>query len=150
MTEFMAERTVLQSISQSHVVTAVPDASVYEAARAMTQAHCGSILVVDAAGAMAGIFTERDLLNKVVAQALDPKATRVSEVMTRNPLSVPPETLVSDAVLLMRKHGFRHLPLVSAQTKLLGVFSMRDASPRELVDAEDLAEHLEQLNDVLA
>lgn len=146
----MTERTVLQSVSQSHVVTAAAEASVYEAARIMTQAHCGSILIVDAAGAMQGIFTERDLLNKVVAQALDPKLTRVSEVMTRNPLSVPPETCVSDAVLLMRKHGFRHLPLVSPMAKLIGVFSLRDASPRELVDAEDLAEHLEQLSDVLA
>lgn len=146
----MAERTVQQSISQSHVVTIAPEASVYEAARVMTQAHCGSILIVDAAGAMAGIFTERDLLNKVVAQALDAKATPVAEVMTRNPLSVPPETLVSDAVLLMRQHGFRHLPLVSPSAQLIGVFSLRDASPRELVDAEDLAEHLEQLNDVLA
>ncbi|OIQ98724.1 inosine-5'-monophosphate dehydrogenase [mine drainage metagenome] len=146
----MTERTVLQSISQSHVVTVSPEASIFEAARIMTQAHCGSILIVDAEGAMVGIFTERDLLNKVVAQALDPKSTRVAEVMTRNPLSVPPETLVSDAVLLMRKHGFRHLPLLSPTAKLIGVFSMRDASPRELVDAEDLAEHLEQLNDVLA
>jgi len=146
----MTERTVLQSISQSHVVTVSPEASIFEAARIMTQARCGSILIVDAEGAMAGIFTERDLLNKVVAQALDPKLTRVSEVMTRNPVSVSPETCVSDAVLLMRKHGFRHLPLVSPTAKLIGVFSMRDASPRELVDAEDLAEHLEQLNDVLA
>ena len=146
----MTERTVLQSISQSHIVTASPEASIYETAQIMTQARCGSVLIVDAEGAMLGIFTERDLLTKVVAKALDPKLAKVSEVMTRNPVAVPPETFVSDAVLLMRKHGFRHLPLVSPTARLIGVFSLRDATPRELVDAEDLAEHLEQLNDVLA
>jgi CBS domain-containing protein len=61
---------------------------------------------------------------------------------------VPPETLVSDAVVLMLERGFRHLPLVSG-TKILGVFSVRDALPREIGTALSQAEFNEQVNDVL-
>jgi CBS domain-containing protein len=68
--------------------------------------------------------------------------------MTPNPICVPPETLVSDAVVLMLERGFRHLPLVSG-TKILGVFSVRDALPREIGTALSQAEFNEQVNDVL-
>ena len=68
--------------------------------------------------------------------------------MTPNPICVPPETLVSDAVVLMLERGFRHLPLV-AGTKILGVFSVRDALPREIGTALSQAEFNEQVNDVL-
>lgn len=68
--------------------------------------------------------------------------------MTPNPICVPPETPVSDAVVLMLERGFRHLPLV-AGTKILGVFSVRDALPRELGTAVSLTEFREQVNDAL-
>ena len=61
---------------------------------------------------------------------------------------IPPETLVSDAVVLMLERGFRHLPLM-AGTKILGVFSVRDALPRELGTAVSLTEFREQVNDAL-
>ena len=144
----MAERTVFQSLSQKHVLSQGPQASVWEAACAMTRANCGSILIMEPPDKLLGILTERDLMTRVLAKGLDPEHTTAREVMTPNPICVPPETLVSDAVVLMLERGFRHLPLVSG-TKILGVFSVRDALPREIGTALSQAEFNEQVNDVL-
>ena len=144
----MAERTVIQSMSQRHLVSLGPDASVHEAACVMTRANCGSVLVMELPDVPVGILTERDLMTRVLARGLDPDRTPVREVMTPNPICVPPETPVSDAVVLMLERGFRHLPLV-AGTKVVGVFSVRDALPREIGAAVSLTEFREQLNDAL-
>jgi CBS domain-containing protein len=145
----MPERTVFQSISQRHVVSLSPQASVWDAACMMTKANCGSILVIDGAGILQGILTERDLMTRVLAKALNPKTTQASEVMTRNPHSVSPETKVAEAVLIMIERGFRHLPIVTSAGKILGVFSVRDALPREIGAAVSLAEFNDQVNDAL-
>jgi len=145
----MSVRTVFQSVSQRQVVSLSPQASVWDAACIMTKANCGSVLVIDAAGVLQGILTERDLMTRVVAKALDPKTTPAAQVMTRNPQIVSPETKVADAVLIMIEHGFRHLPIVSAAGKILGVFSARDALPREVGAAVSLAEFNDQVNDAL-
>lgn len=145
----MTERTVFQSISQKHVISLGPTASVWEAACVMTRANCGSVLIVDTPGTLLGIVTERDLMTRVLAKALNPERTLVSDVMTRNPHCVLPETRVADAVLIMIERGFRHLPIVSTAGKILGVFSVRDALPREVGNAVSLAEFHEQVNDAL-
>ena len=145
----MPERTVLQSMSRRHVLSLTPAASVHDAACAMTRANCGSVLIIDSAGAMQGIVTERDLMTRVLAKSLDAKATLVTQVMTRNPRCVGPETKVADAVLIMIERGFRHLPIVDAGGRVVGVFSARDALPRELDTAGDLARFNEQVNDAL-
>jgi CBS domain-containing protein len=143
----MPERTVFQSMSQRHVISLGPNANVWEAACQMTAANCGSVLIIETTGTLLGIVTERDLMTRVLAKARDPKATKVTEVMTRNPICVPPETLVSDAIVLMIERGFRHLPIVGSASKILGVFSVRDALPREVGNALSIAEFNEQVND---
>ncbi len=143
----MTERTVFQSMSHRHVVSLLPQASVWEAACVMTKANCGSVLIIDASGAMVGIVTERDLMTRVLAKALNPQATLVSDIMTHGPLCVGPETKVSQAVLIMIERGFRHLPIVTSAAKILGVFSVRDALPREIGTAVSLAEFNEMVND---
>jgi len=145
----MGERTVFQSISQKHVLSLGPRASVREAAGVMTRANCGSVLVMEPPHSLLGIVTERDLMTRVLAKALDPEATHVHEIMTPNPLCVPPETKVSDAVVIMLERGFRHLPIIGSEGKMLGVFSMRDALPRELGTALSQTEFNEQVNDAL-
>jgi CBS domain-containing protein len=85
-----------------------------------------------------------------VAKALDPSTTPVSKVMTAHPRCVGPEFKVADAVLIMIERGFRHLPVVAEGGKILGVFSVRDALPREVNTAVTLAEFHEQVNDSLA
>lgn len=148
----MAERTVFQAMSRRHVISLGPNATVHEAACVMTRANCGSVLIIDTHSALLGILTERDLMTRVLAKALDPATTLVNKVMTPHPRCIPPEFKVADAVLIMIERGFRHLPVVTDMAgggRILGVFSARDALPRELSTAVNLAEFNEQVNDAL-
>lgn len=146
----MTERTVFQSNSQKRVILRLgPQASVREAASVMARANCGSVLVMEPPDVLLGIVTERDLMTRVLAKGLEPEATTVRTVMTPHPMCIPPEMRVSDAVLIMIERGFRHLPIVGPGSKILGVFSVRDALPREIGSALSLAEFNEQVNDVL-
>jgi CBS domain-containing protein len=146
----MPERTVSQSMAQRHVVSVLPTATVHAAACVMTRTNSSSVLIIDASNTMLGIVTERDMIYRVLAKALDPSITPVSEVMTRSPHCVHPETKVADAVLIMIEQGFRHLPVLTSDTnKILGVFCVRDALPREVNAAVNLAEFNEQVNDAL-
>ena len=145
----MAERTVFQSMSQKRVVSLGPSATVYEAACVMTGANTSSVVVMEPPDKLLGIVTERDLTTRVLARALDPKTTTLSQVMTSNPLCVTPQTKVSDAVLMMIERGFRHLPIIGPEHKVMGVFSVRDALPREIDTALSQTEFNEQVNDAL-
>jgi len=145
----MAERTVFQSMSQKRVVSLGPSATVYEAACVMTGANTSSVVVMEPPDKLLGIVTERDLMTRVLAKGREARGTSLSEIMTPNPLCVPPETPVSDAVVIMIERGFRQLPIVGPGAKILGVFSVRDALPREIGNAMSLAEFHEQVNDAL-
>jgi CBS domain-containing protein len=145
----MGERTVFQALSHRHVISVGPNATVHEAACVMTRANTGSVLIIDHASSIVGILTERDLMTRVVARALDPSRTTVSTVMTHHPRCVSPDMKVADAVLIMIERGFRNLPIVTESGRILGVFSARDALPRELNTAVSLSEFNEQVNDAL-
>jgi CBS domain-containing protein len=144
-----AERTVYQSMPRRLLVSLPPTASVHEAACVMTRAGCGSVLVIDTGTHLQGIVTERDLMTRVLAKALDPAKTTLASVMTPNPRCIGPDTKVADAVVIMIERGFRHLPVVSDEGTILGVFSVRDALPREVGAAVSIAEFNEQVNDSL-
>ena len=101
----MPERTVFQSIPKRVILSLTAQASVWEAACAMTRANFSSVLVMEPPDKMLGIVTERDLTTRVLARALDPKQTTLAQIMTPNPLCVSPQTKVSDAVLLMTGHA---------------------------------------------
>ncbi len=101
-----------------------PDARVTDCVRAMSSAKIGALIVMEGER-LAGIFTERDALNKVLAAGLDPRSTRVSEVMTKDPYCVPPTTTVGAAMQLVTRHRFRHLPIVQ-DGKVLAVVSSGD------------------------
>ncbi len=145
----MSERTIFQAMSRRHVISLGPGATVHEAACVMTRANCGSVLIIDHASPLLGIVTERDLMTRVLAKALDPATTLVHRIMTPNPQCVRPDLKVADAVLIMIERGFRHLPVVTDDGKILGVFSVRDAMPREVNTAQSLSEFNEQVNDAL-
>jgi len=145
----MSERTIAQAMSRRHVLSLGPTASVHEAACVMTRANCGSVLIIDRHSTLLGIVTERDLMTRVLAKALDPNTTPLSQIMTPNPQCVQPELKVADAVLIMIERGFRHLPVLADSGQILGVFSVRDALPREVNTAVSLSEFNEQVNDAL-
>jgi CBS domain-containing protein len=90
----------------------------------MTASKIGALIVMDGER-LIGIFTERDALNKVLAGGLDPGNTKVSEVMTKDPYCIPPTTTVGDAMELVTKRRFRHLPIVK-NGKVLAVVSSGD------------------------
>jgi len=76
-------------------------------------------------GKLVGIFSERDLMKRVVVEGRDPRATRVDEVMTEDPLTVRPDENLETCMVLMRRHGFRHLPVCEGK-ELRGIVSLRD------------------------
>ena len=118
--------TTVRQIMTTELVTVDPAISLIEAARAMSAGHAGSVLVVQD-GSLVGIFTERDML-RAMAQSSKADATRVSSVskwMTRDPLTVAPDTPVGEALDQMLSGGFRHLPVMEADA-MVGVVSMRD------------------------
>lgn len=106
------------------VVTAGSDASVYEVTRVMSEAGVGAIPIVDG-DRLVGIFSERDLMTRVVVPHRDPDRTRVGEVMTREVLTATLEDHVDHCVEKMRKAGCRHLPVLASE-RVIGVLSMRD------------------------
>lgn len=97
---------------------------VIDVVRYMVERHIGAVAVTSG-GKLAGIFSERDLMKRVVAEGRDPKSLKVGEVMTREPLTVRPDDSLDYAMELMKQHGFRHLP-VCAGEELSGLISMRD------------------------
>ena|SRR5664280_492355 len=101
-----------------------PDTPVSECVHLMTAGKIGALIIMDG-GRLIGIFTERDALNKVLAGGLDPANTKVSEVMTRDPYCIRPTTTVDDAMKLITKRRFRHLPIVD-NGKVLAVVSSGD------------------------
>lgn len=92
--------------------------------RYMVERHIGAVAVISK-GKLAGIFSERDLMRRVVAEGRDPKSLKVGEVMTRDPLTVRPDDSLDFAMDLMKQHGFRHLP-VCVGDEISGLISMRD------------------------
>ena len=81
-----------------------------EAARFMVEHNIGAVPVLRE-GKLVGIFSERDIMKRVVAQAHDPRTTKVSDIMTKDPITVTPETSDEEFMVLMRDNNCRHLPI---------------------------------------
>lgn len=101
-----------------------PGTSVAQCVRTMTSEKIGALIVLDREK-LVGIFTERDALTKVLAAGLDPVATKVSEVMTKDPYCITPTTTVGAAMELVTRRRFRHLPVVE-NGRVLAVVSSGD------------------------
>ncbi len=118
------------------------NATVLEAAYLMAEHKIGAIMVVEE-GRLRGIFTERDALFRVIAEARDPAMTPLSGVMTAPPKTVTPGTRAVEALLIMRDNGFRHLPVVESG-EVLGIISLRDFVGAELQEVEDQLQYAQQ------
>ncbi len=106
----MSQRSVVQLVKHQ-VIHLAPSASVREATQLMSENHIGALLVMDE-GRLVGIFTERDALNRVLAEGCYPDSTPLSEVMTRDLVTLGPQSAATQALHLMGEVGFRHLPVV--------------------------------------
>jgi CBS domain-containing protein len=126
----MFDRTIKSIMEPGKFLTAPPGTTVSQAARLMAAKNTGAVLVVDEGG-LVGIFTERDVVFRVIAQGLDPAATGIGTVMTRSPLALAPDRTYGHALLLMQEHGFRHVPVVE-NGRPIGIVSSRKAMDPEL------------------
>jgi len=120
------------------LVTVSGDITVQDAVATMAKSRIGAVLIVED-GRVAGIFTERDLMNKVVATALDPASTRVADVMTSNVKTVKVDDAAIDCLETMAEGQFRHLPVVDADGRPIGMLSQRDFVATTLPQALSLA-----------
>ena len=126
----MADRLIKKIIEDQEIVTAPADMTVSEAALLMREKHIGAVIVVEN-DRLAGIFTERDALFRVVAEGRDSKTTHLADVMTRNPQTVRPDQPFSVALQMMYGGKFRHVPVVE-DGRPVGIISARDALGPEL------------------
>lgn len=139
----MFSERIRNVLEKKRLLTAAPGTTVNTAAKRMARRKVGAILVVEN-DSLTGIFTERDALNRVIAKERDPRATRLSDVMTANPLTISPDEAFGYALLIMHEHSFRHLPVVEGG-KLIGIVSARDALDPELEEFTSESRRREQL-----
>jgi len=102
-----------------------PTETVRKAARTMSEKNVGCIAVIDDDGMLVGIFSERDVLTRIVAEGRNPDETLVANVMTKEIIAADPSESVNDALQKMRDRNFRHLPVVE-EGHLIGMISIRD------------------------
>jgi CBS domain-containing protein len=109
--------------------------TVLEVANEMVDRNIGAVPVLTD-GVLVGIFSERDLMKRVVVENRDPRTTRIHEVMTEDPLTVQTDQDVETCMFLMRRHGFRHLPVCDGK-QLKGLVSLRDLMLHGLNEKDD-------------
>jgi CBS domain-containing protein len=126
------------------VFNVTPENSVLEAVQKMNQEHVGALLVCSE-GKLVGIFTERDVLIRVVDHGRDPAATRVAEVMTRELVVVKPSTTVEEAMAVVTEKRCRHLPVME-EGELRGLVSIGDltrwVTRNQQVQIQDLVNYI--------
>ena len=130
----MPRRKLIDIVGDQKLLFTTPDASVQEVAKQMAARHVAAILVVED-GVLKGVFTERDLLQRVVAAGLDTVNTSISQVMTPDPISLDARRSGFEAVRTMSDEGIRHI-VVTGLTGGFGVISMRDFPGSEMADFE--------------
>ena len=117
-------RDLLAQKKSGGVITVAPDSTVKEAARLMHDRRIGALVVAEGE-TLRGIFTERDVLWRVVAQGLDAAATLVRDVMTAEVIVVKPDRSLDEIEGILKHHRIRHLP-VAGERGLLGMLSIGD------------------------
>jgi CBS domain-containing protein len=116
--------------------------SVTDVVMLMVQHNIGAVAVLHN-GELAGLFTERDLMKRVVNELRDPRNTKVGEVMTRDLVTVAPDRGLEDCLELMRARGFRHLP-VCAGKQLRGLISLRDLLAHAVMEKDGEVQMMRQ------
>jgi CBS domain-containing protein len=134
-------RMGLLRIARTPLVTVVPQTTVMEAVRTMDQESIGAVAVTDG-HKLVGMFSERDLMLRVVSEKRDPERTYVREVMTSPVATIRRDSTADDALKVMLDKHFRHLPIVDRDDKLVGMISLRSLLHDKV---EDLTGQLDSL-----
>jgi CBS domain-containing protein len=133
-------KDLLHSKKSAGVITTMPDCSVLDACRLMRDRRIGS-LVVSEDGRLRGIITERDVVNRVVAEGLDPAATMVESVMTEHVIAVRPDRSIEEIEGIMRQERIRHV-VVAAESGVVGMISIGDVTAWHAAQDHQTVEYL--------
>ena len=144
----MPQRPIRSVIAKQKILTATAEITVTDAARLMKKKSVGAVMVVKDNGRLAGIFTERDAVFRVLAEGRDPRTTRLSDVMTPQPQTITPEKPFGHALLMMYESGFRHVPVVE-DGKPVGMVSARDVLGPELQEFESELQRRTRIGEIL-
>jgi len=126
------------------VITADAELDVLSAAKKMGSANVGSLIIVKD-GSPTGILTERDLVKKIVAQAVDPRNVKVGEIMCSPVVSIDPEASLREAATLMLRSGVKRLPVISCG-KLLGIITDTDLVSGSSIGLSDILSDLLEMH----
>jgi len=132
----------LLKVADVPATTVTKDATVMDAINAMVKNRVGAVAIVEQ-GYLKGIFTERDVMIRVVQAKRHPETTRMSEVMTTSVQTVPADTSENDALSQMIEQHIRHLPITDATGHILGMLSIRHLLQRRV---ENLSHELEAVD----
>ena len=138
----MATAEQFISLKGGTVASLGPGATVLEAALLMNERGIGSVIVIDK-DRLAGIFTERDVLRRVVAEQRDPATTKLADVMTSPVACAAPHTTLDEIRQVMRERRIRHVPVVNAK-RVLGMISIGDLNKAEREVQVETIRYLEQ------
>jgi len=133
-------------VAKAPTVTVGPSATVVDAVRAMQQANVGAVAVVTGK-TLLGMFSERDVMLRVVLERKDPDTTKVEEVMTTNVVTISKDTKPDDAVNLMWERHIRHLPVIAPDGSVEGIVEIRNLFHERF---EDLNRGIESLGAYMA
>ena len=131
----------LLNIASTPAAIVTTQSSVTDAVKRMSEKRVGAVAVLDK-GKLAGIFTERDVMMRVVLEGREPKTTKMSEVMTKQVETVREDMSYGEALRLMVERHFRHLPVISSNGQVLGILSVRNVLQHTV---EDLSHQLDSV-----
>ena len=138
----MATAEHLVAVKGGSIASLGPGATVLDAARLMNDRHIGSVVIVDD-DRLVGIFTERDVMRRIVAEQRDPASTPIAEVMTSPVACGAPHTTLNELRNVMRKRKIRHIPIVDGH-EVLGMISIGDLNQAEHDVQEQTIQYLAQ------
>lgn len=136
----MNRKIIPDIVEETNILTMTADGTAEEAAKLMAGKNIAAMIIVDDAGLIIGIVTERDLCQKVMAKGGDAATAKIADIMTANPDTLAPDASAVDALELMQTRSYRHLPVVE-EGKCKAVVSVRDlySAVKEMLE-EDIRE----------
>ena len=128
------------------IAAVAPTVTAMEAVRKMNDANVGAVVVLDG-GVVQGMFSERDVMLRIVLENKDPQTTLVKDVMTTNIVAIRKDTKVEEAVNLMWEKHIRHLPVIREDGKVEGIVEIRNLFHERI---EDMSQQLDSLESYIA
>ena len=141
MSGALTARELLAKKGSNVVVTVRSDISVQEACRLLRAYHIGCVVISDSSGKIEGIFTERDVVNRVVAENKSASDTKIGDVMTREVIVVEPDRTLVEIEAIMKQNRVRHLP-VAGNESLLGLLSIGDVLSYHAAEDRQMVRYL--------